>query len=108
MKHIFFISLLLPSILFSQVKVRGYTKKDGTYVQPHQRTKPDNTKTNNYSYPGNYNPNQSTTVPNYYSYNSPDETTAQPIGFWRWMLYIGLTIALTLGIYYGGMALFVE
>ena len=45
---------------FSQrtVHVRGYTKKNGTYVSPYTRTAPDNTITNNYSYPGNYNPNK--------------------------------------------------
>jgi hypothetical protein len=36
--------------------VNGYTKKDGTYVQPYHRTEPDNTKLNNYSTQGNVNP----------------------------------------------------
>lgn len=40
----------------SDVYVRGYTKKDGTYVQPHHRTSPDNTRNNNYSTYGNTNP----------------------------------------------------
>jgi hypothetical protein len=39
------------------VSVRGYFRKDGTYVQPHTRTAPDDNKYNNYSFPGNYNPN---------------------------------------------------
>ena len=42
----------------AQVQVRGYVKKDGTYVAPHVRTSPDATIYNNYSYPGNYNPNK--------------------------------------------------
>lgn len=37
--------------------VRGYTKKDGTYVAPHRATNPDHTKRNNYSSKGNANPN---------------------------------------------------
>ena len=41
----------------SDVDVRGYYRKDGTYVKPYSRTKPDGIKSNNYSYPGNYNPN---------------------------------------------------
>jgi len=39
-----------------ETSVRGYTKKDGTYVAPHQRTTPDNTKGNNWSTKGNVNP----------------------------------------------------
>jgi len=37
-------------------RVRGYTKKSGTYVAPHWRTNPDKSKFNNYSTKGNYNP----------------------------------------------------
>lgn len=33
------------------VHVRGYVKKDGTYVAPHIRSNPDGIKENNYSYP---------------------------------------------------------
>ena len=40
-----------------RVRVRGYYRKDGTYVRPHYRTAPDRNPYNNYSYPGNYNPN---------------------------------------------------
>lgn len=36
--------------------VRGYTKKDGTYVQGHYRTKPNSTANDNYSTRGNVNP----------------------------------------------------
>ncbi len=39
------------------VYVNGYFRKDGTYVQSHQRTSPDGNPYNNYSFPGNYNPN---------------------------------------------------
>ena len=36
--------------------VRGYTRSDGTYVQPHYRSNPDGNTFNNYSAPGNINP----------------------------------------------------
>jgi hypothetical protein len=59
--------ILILLIVFSQavfarghsgghVSVSGYTKRDGTYVQPHMRTAPDGIKTNNFSYQGNVNP----------------------------------------------------
>lgn len=35
---------------------RGYSRKDGTYVQPHHRTNPAGNPSNNYSFPRNYNP----------------------------------------------------
>lgn len=38
------------------VHVRGYTKKNGTYVQPHHRTAPNNSRFDNYSTKGNVNP----------------------------------------------------
>ncbi len=37
--------------------VKGYTKKDGTYVAPHQRTNPNSGKSDNWSTKGNVNPN---------------------------------------------------
>jgi hypothetical protein len=36
--------------------VRGYTKKDGTYVAPHQRTNPNQTQRDNWSSKPNSNP----------------------------------------------------
>lgn len=40
----------------AQTRVRGYTKKDGTYVAPHYRSSPNSSKSDNYSTRGNYNP----------------------------------------------------
>jgi hypothetical protein len=40
----------------SPVDVKGYTKKDGTYVGPHHRSAPDSSKSNNWSTKGNINP----------------------------------------------------
>jgi hypothetical protein len=40
----------------ARVSVKGYYRKDGTYVKPHYRSDPDGSKTNNWSYCGNVNP----------------------------------------------------
>jgi hypothetical protein len=40
----------------STTRVKGYPKKSGTYVAPHNRTSPDKSKANNYSSKGNTNP----------------------------------------------------
>jgi hypothetical protein len=52
-----FILLLNIGMVCAQTRVDGYYRKDGTYVQPHSRTTPDGNPYNNYSFPGNYNPN---------------------------------------------------
>lgn len=58
MKRILHLFIFLISIYsYSQVAVKGYYRKNGTYVQPHVRTAPNSTITDNYSYRGNYNPN---------------------------------------------------
>ncbi len=36
----------------ADVSVRGYTRRDGTYVSPHRRGSPNGIKSNNYSYRG--------------------------------------------------------
>lgn len=38
-----------------EVHVRGYFRSNGTYVQPHVRTAPDSTRSNNYGRPSSYN-----------------------------------------------------
>lgn len=38
------------------VRVKGYTRKDGTYVAPHYRSSPNLSRYDNYSSSGNYNP----------------------------------------------------
>ena len=47
---------LTVSDLFAAVRVRGFTRKDGTYVQPHYRSSPDSSFYNNWSTKGNVNP----------------------------------------------------
>jgi hypothetical protein len=58
--------ILAAGAASAQVHVSGYTKKDGTYVAPHQRTAPNSTKADNYSTQGNVNPytGKEGTVPN--------------------------------------------
>lgn len=49
--------LLLPSFAAEADQyVRGYTKKDGTYVQPHYRSSPNKSYNDNWSVRGNTNP----------------------------------------------------
>lgn len=54
--------LVLASIMFAlaahgqTTRVRGYVKKDGTYVAPYNRTSPNSTKADNWSTKGNTNP----------------------------------------------------
>lgn len=69
---------------FAQVKVRGYYRKDGTYVQPHYRSNPDGNPYNNWSYPGNTNPytgktatgNPNTYLENYYNRSSSSSSSS--------------------------------
>jgi len=52
----------LPSMTISQVKVKGYYKENGTYVEPYYRSNPDRNPYNNWSYSGNTNPYTSKTA----------------------------------------------
>ena len=79
----FLASILVAATLLSWVpsafaeRVRGYYRRNGTYVQPYERTPADGNPYNNYGYPGNYNPNtgsvtggnQNTYLNNYYGNN---------------------------------------
>lgn len=62
----------------AQVRVRGYTRKDGTYVAPHYRSSPNRSRSDNYSARGNYNPYTGAkgTV-------NPYPTTSYPLTFVR-------------------------
>lgn len=79
MKKILAVGLFaaLASSAFAQVHVRGYTKKDGTYVAPHERTAPNNTNLDNYSTRGNVNPytgQPGTKEPDPYGYQGAQPT----------------------------------
>jgi hypothetical protein len=47
---------VLTGTASAQTWVNGYMKRDGTYVAPHMRSAPDNTRLNNYGTQGNINP----------------------------------------------------
>ena len=67
------------SVAEAQVRVRGYTRSDGTYVAPHTRSRPDSSTSNNYSTPGNYNPNSGRVTPlPSYGYTPPPTYTPAP------------------------------
>ena len=61
------------TVATAQVHVRGYVRKDGTYVAPHVRSAPNNTTLDNYSTKGNVNPytGQQGTVDTYPTYRAP-------------------------------------
>ena len=56
-------ALIFSTIADASVRVKGYYRKDGTYVQPHYRSNPDGNPYNNWSYPGNTNPYTGETAP---------------------------------------------
>ena len=45
-----------PALAQGSTYVRGYTRSDGTYVQPHYRSAPNSTTYDNWSSRGNVNP----------------------------------------------------
>ncbi len=71
MKKLFYLTIILiVGFMFmadlaegkgGRVHVKGYFKKNGTYVQPHYRTAPDGNLYNNWSASGNVNPYTSKT-----------------------------------------------
>ena len=99
--RILIVKLLLAFCVFTlypleveagRVRVRGYYRKDGTYVRPHYRTAPDGNPYNNYSFPGNYNPNTGRITPGnpqkyldrYYNRSSSSYSTPS-IDFDKWL-----------------------
>lgn len=60
MKKILFLlvlaSLIIPVVEARDVRVDGYYKSNGTYVEPHYRTSPNNTQSDNWGTKGNSNP----------------------------------------------------
>lgn len=70
------------------VKVKGYYRKDGTYVRPHYRSNPDGNPYNNWSFPGNTNPYTGETATGdpstYLKNNGADKSSSDylPTIFW--------------------------
>ena len=76
-----FILFCCPIVTIAQdVHVKGYYKKDGTYVQSHYRSRADNNPYNNFSTRGNVNPytGKRGTVNPYTSPYSPPAYKPQP------------------------------
>ena len=48
--------LVITTVANADVRVRGYYRNNGTYVQPHYRSNPDGIRSNNWSTRGNVNP----------------------------------------------------
>lgn len=48
--------LVITAVANADVYVRGYSRGNGTYVQPHYRSNPDGIRSNNWSTRGNVNP----------------------------------------------------
>lgn len=48
--------LMLPAAAWGQQRVDGYTRQDGTYVNPYMRSSPNNTQSDNWSVKPNVNP----------------------------------------------------
>ncbi len=64
-KVVIAVALLLVGVSMARADqyVNGYTRSDGTYVQPYWRSEPDGNPHNNYSFPGNLNPYTGTIAP---------------------------------------------
>lgn len=57
MKIVLALMLAICSIsAFAAQNVKGFTRKDGTYVVPHQRSNPNSIRSDNYGARGNTNP----------------------------------------------------
>jgi len=72
MNKIFFLLFIISiTFLFCDVNVKGYYKSNGTYVEPHHRSDPNDTKNDNWSTRGNINPyTEEEGDKTYYNYNN--------------------------------------
>jgi hypothetical protein len=79
------LALIFASAAFADTHVKGYYKKNGTYVEPHYRSSPNSTTNDNYSTKGNVNPytgKEGTRNPepnNQYGYPSSQSLELQPL-----------------------------
>lgn len=89
-KRVTLAGIVLGCILFAATAwaggsyVRGHWRdadRDGvkeTWVNSHRRTAPDNMRSNNYGYPGNYNPNTMTVTPYNDGYRNSSRSNSNP------------------------------
>lgn len=76
MRNALMLGLLMAAPLAdaaSSHSVKGYTKKDGTYVQPYKKTNPDQIRRNNYSSEGNFNPSTGKSGKQRNEYSNPPQ-----------------------------------
>ena len=80
MKKLIALSIVLFATFstFAQVRVSGYTRSNGTYVQPHYRSSPNYTRTDNYSTLGNVNPYTGVAGTKTYNSNNYSSTYKTP------------------------------
>lgn len=94
MKKLTFLALILifclPSITFSgQRLVRPHLRRDGAYVSGHIRTTPNRLRIDNFSYPGNFNPNTGKINPYSNSLRKTYPTNPNPYDYQRKYKYRG-------------------
>ena len=79
------LALIFATTALADTHVKGYYKKNGTYVEPHYRSSPNNTTNDNYSTKGNVNPytgKEGTRNPeqnNQYGYPSLQQQELEPL-----------------------------
>jgi opacity protein-like surface antigen len=79
-KTLLLLAIIAGSASAADVYTQGYQRNNGTYVQPHYQTAPDNTNLNNYSTQGNTNPytgQQGHVQPNPYPNYQPQQRQNQ-------------------------------
>lgn len=72
-----------PTASYAQQYVRGHYRSDGTYVQGYERSRRDNTVTNNYSYSGNTNPYTGEVGRNHYQHDTTSPYYSGPDAYGR-------------------------
>lgn len=82
MKIALAVALCFSSLAYADESVRGYIRKDGTYVAPHMRSSPNSTRIDNYGSQGNFNPytgERGTINP----YTPPQPTYSPPVNIYQ-------------------------
>lgn len=71
MKKLLLVAAISLTAFSAQAEhVNGYVRSNGTYVQPYERSAPNNTVQDNYSYQGNTNPYTGTVGTNNYQHDT--------------------------------------
>lgn len=79
------IVFLVTNQIQADISVNGYIRKNGTYVEPHYRSNPNNSVVDNWSYSGNINPHtgrigtKTYSTPTYNHYQPAKKLVISPI-----------------------------